>query len=65
MKINKNLSVNGCWRMVNAIQNGKTVEEIRERCKIAEAWLKENVIIDNEQYNDLMMTISYLYRETY
>ena len=65
MTINKNLSVKGCWRMVNAIQNGETPAAIRERCNIAEEWLKANQIISNDQYNDMMMTISYLYRESY
>lgn len=65
MAINVRLSVNGCWRMVNAIQNGRTPQEIRERCGIAEEWLKANEIINNDEYNDLMMTVSYLYRESY
>lgn len=34
--INVNLSVSGCWKMVNRIQLGKTRAEILERCKIAE-----------------------------
>ena len=65
MAINKNLSVDGCWRMVNAIQNGKTPHEIRERCRIAEEWLKANEVIDNDQYNDMMMTVAYLHRESH
>lgn len=64
-QINKRLSVNGCWKMVNAIQNGKTPEEIRQRCAIAMNWLDENEVIDNDTYNDLMMTVSWLQRESY
>lgn len=51
--------------MVNAIQNGRTPEEIRERCNIAEEWLQANEVIDNETYDSMMMTVSYLYRESY
>lgn len=65
MSINTMLSVKGCWRMVNATQNGKTPKEIRERCGIAEEWLKANEVIDAEQYNDLMMALSYIFRESY
>lgn len=65
MKINTRLSVAGCWRMVNAIRNGKTPEEIRERCRIAEAWLDANEIISTEEYNDLMMAVSWQHRESY
>ena len=65
MAVNKSLSVNGCWRMVNAIQNGKTPEEIRERCQIAAEWLKVNEVISFEEYDDLMNAVSYLHRESY
>ena len=65
MTINKNLSVKGCWRMVNAIQNGKTPLEIRQRCNIAEKWLQANEVISYDEYNDMMMTISYLHRESF
>lgn len=65
MAINKNLSEQGCWKMVNAIQNGKTPEEIRDRCHIAEVWLAANVIIDNATYDELMNTVAYLHRESY
>ena len=63
MKINTKLSVAGCWKMVNAIQNGETDDEIRSRCLIAEQWLKHNEVITNAQYNDLMIAVSYIYRE--
>lgn len=65
MKVNANLSAKGCWKMVNAIQNGKTPQEIRERCHIAMEWLKANEIISNDEYNDMVMTVSHLYRESY
>lgn len=51
--------------MVNAIQNGKTPLEIRQRCNIAEKWLVENEVISYDEYNDMMMAISYLYRESF
>lgn len=65
MTINKNLSERGCWKMVNAIQYGRTPKEVRERCNIAEQWLAANEVISNAVYDSLMMTISYLYRESY
>ena len=65
MEINKNLSPDRCWKMVNKIQLGKTAEEIRERCHVAEQWLMANVVITNEEYDDLMMAVSYLHRESY
>lgn len=65
MQINQNLSLNACWRMVNAIQNGRTSAEIRERCQIAEKWLTANKAITNEEYDDLMRTVAYLCRESY
>lgn len=63
MKVNTKLSVAGCWKMVNAIQNGKTAKEVRSRCMIAEQWLKENEVIDNAEYDELMMAVAFLYRE--
>lgn len=63
MEINTKLSLTGCWKMVNAIQNGRTSKEVRNRCMIAEQWLKKNEVIDNDEYDDLMRAVSYLYRE--
>lgn len=63
--INPRLSVKGCWKMVNAIQNASTPKEVRERCDIAEEWLVANTVITSEEYNDLMMTLTYLFRESY
>ena len=65
MLIDKNLSVDECWKMVNAIQNSKTQQEIRERCRIAEEWLKANEVIDVDQYDDMMTAVAYMYRESY
>lgn len=65
MSVNTRLSVKGCWTMVNRIQKGSTPADIRERCNIAEEWLKANEIITNEEYDELMMTVSWLYRESY
>lgn len=65
MKINTTLSYNGCWKMVNAIQNADTPREIRERCRIAAEWLEANTVINFEQFDELMMTVAYLHRESY
>ena len=65
MDINVNLSVKGCWRLVNGIQNGKTPAEIRERASIAEEWITANKNIDIDTYNDMMNSIAYLIRESY
>lgn len=65
MAINKRLSLRGCWRMVNAIQNGDTPKEIRQRAWIAAEWLKANEIIDEDQFDELMDTVAYLVRESY
>lgn len=65
MKVNRQLSVKGCWNMVNAIQGGRTPQEIRERCNIAEEWLTQNEVISNDQYDELMMAVAFLYRESY
>lgn len=65
MPINTRLSLSGCWKLVNACQNGKTPGDIRERCRIAEEWLNKNEIITNEEYDSLMMSVSLIHRETY
>lgn len=63
--VNTSLSLKGCWRMVNNIQCGKTPEEIRERAQIAEQWLVKNTVISIDDFDELMMAVSYLYRESY
>lgn len=65
MSINTNLSLDKCWKMVNRIQLGKTPEEVRDRCHTAETWLKANKVISNEQFDELMMAVAYLHRESY
>lgn len=65
MKINKKLSLDGCWKMVNAIQNVDSPEEIRRRCYIAKEWLDANEIINLYDWEDLMETVAYLCRESY
>ena len=65
MKINTMLSENGCWKMVNAIQNGNSPEEIRNRCAIAEEWLTANQVISTETYDELMMSVAFFHRESY
>lgn len=61
--INKKLSLEQCWEMVNRIQLGKNAEEIKERCKIADAWLTANEVISIDEYDDLMNTVAYLHCE--
>lgn len=51
--------------MVNAIQNGRTPNEILSRCRTAEAWLEENTVISIDDYDELMTTVAYLSREAY
>lgn len=65
MAINTMLSRQGCRRMVNEIREGKTPDEIRERCKTAEEWLSANKVIDSLEYSDLMMAVKFYYRESW
>ena len=65
MTVNTKLSVRGCWRLVSAIQNGKTPEEIRRRCEIAEEWLTDNEILTDSQYEALMATVGFLFNESW
>lgn len=51
--------------MVNRIESAQTPREIRERCIIAEEWLTANTRITNEEYDELMMAVSYIYRDSY
>lgn len=51
--------------MVNRIQLGKTPQEIRDRCRIAEKWLSANTVISTDDFDELMMTITCLYRESF
>lgn len=63
--INRQLSLKGCWKMVNAIQNGDSPEEIRGRCAIAQKWLNANDVISNDEYDELMMAVTLQHRESY
>ena len=65
MAINTKLSLKGCWEMVNRIQLAHTPEEIRKRASIAGEWLKANEVVSNAEYDDLMMAVSYIVRESY
>lgn len=56
--VNPKLSVKGCWKMVNSVDS-------LVKARIAEQWLKQNEVIENLEYNDLMMALSYLTRELY
>ena len=65
MAINTKLSLSDCWRMVNRIEANATPAEIRRRCNIATEWLKANEVITDADYNDLMMAVTYIHRESY
>lgn len=56
--INTKLSASKCWTMVNRV-------DTLEKAKIANMWIMENEVITNEEYNDLMMALSYITRELY
>lgn len=56
--VNRNLSLKGCWLIVNTAE---TLEE----CKIAYNWIYDNEVITNDEYDDLMITLSYKTREAY
>lgn len=63
--INRKLSLKGCWRMVNAIQNAETPDGIRVRCQVAMEWLQKNDIITNDEYDELADAVAFLMRESY
>ena len=46
------------WQMVNSAQ---TLEQVHE----AEAEIRKNTEIDNDQFDELMMALSYISRECY
>ena len=56
MPINTNLPLKRCWDMVNRV-------DTPEKARIAEEWLKANEIITNAQYDELMMALTWLYRD--
>lgn len=51
----KPLNLSQCWTMVNRISN---IDQVA----IAEEWLKK-ANITNEEWDELMMAVSYIYRE--
>lgn len=51
--------------MVNHIDEAETPEEIRRRCKIAEQYLINNLVITDEDFDELMKAVAYLVRESY
>lgn len=55
MKEIKSLNLSQCWTMVNRISNF-------EQVAIAEEWLKK-ANITNEEWDELMMAVAYIYRE--
>lgn len=55
MKKIKSLNLSQCWEMVNRISN---IEQVA----IAEEWLKK-ANITNEEWDELMMAVAYIYRE--
>lgn len=60
MPINRNLSYAGCCRMIKAIPKAKTADEMYERCGIADAWLKANAVLTDEQYHNLLYAVCLL-----
>ena len=44
--------------MVNRVDNF-------EKLNVAEQWLRVNEVITNDEYNNLMMALSYISRELY
>ena len=54
--VNRNLSVRGCWRMVNAVNS-------LEKVKVAQQWLDNNDVISIDEYDALMRSLSYISRE--
>lgn len=63
MKVNRNLSVAGCWKMIGAIENGKDLDEIWTRCEIATEWLIQNEVISLEEFDSMMSAITYISME--
>lgn len=62
MIINTRLTAKQCWEMVNRIQEGRTPEEIRRRCDIAEAWINANETVSVDEWDELMDAVANLYR---
>ena len=56
--INPNLSIKRCWDMVNR------VETVRQGA-VAEAWLAANKVISTEEFNELMMALTWQIRDAF
>ena len=56
--VNTKLSLKGCWEMVNRV-------DTLEKATVAINWLENNELLSNEDYNDLMMALSWIMRELY
>ena len=57
MTINKTLSYAGCCRMVKAIPNAKTAEDMYHRCGVADQWIKCNIVLSDDEYHRLLDAI--------
>lgn len=58
------MTINDYWKIVNDIQTAQTEKEIRKRCNEAEKLIRADNSISNDAFDELMMTIAYLYRES-
>ena len=69
MPVNTKISIKRLWNLVNAVQNGKTPQEIRERAAVAEEWISHNEAINKGKRfdiaDDMMNALAYLVRESY
>ena len=43
--------------MVRAIPHAKTAEEMYDRCGVADAWVKSNAVLSNDEYYRLLDAI--------
>ena len=59
------MTIKEYWDMVNNIQVIDNQVKIREKCNAIEKMLKADNNIDNDAFEDLMMTITFIYRESY
>ena len=59
----ENMSLQECWDMVNAISDGRTPDEIRANALKADAWLRRNKNLTNEEWDELEAAVVWQYRE--
>lgn len=50
------------WKIVNDIQMATSADKLRTLCNNAEKLIREDTHISNEDFDELMQAISYLYR---